>query len=75
MENKTRLRKLGKASTLMAALYLSVSAMAGAVERGSVGEPSTFGPRFLIVMVDVPLVGFASRHLVRMPVVFPVPAI
>jgi hypothetical protein len=75
MQNGIRYERLGKISTALATLCLSGAAMAGAVERGSIEGSAVVGSKILIVMVDVPMIGFATRRLVRMPVVFPVPAI
>jgi len=64
-----------KIAMAIAALSVSTATMAGAIERSSSGGLSDAGSQLMIVLIDIPLVGFASRRLVRMPVVFPVPAI
>lgn len=57
------------------ALIVSASTVAGAVGSGGMSESKTGDSRLLIVMIDIPFMGFGSRRLVRLPVVFPVPAI
>ena len=69
------LGRAGKIRYAILAICFMSSAVAGAADRNAVAGASVADARFVLVMIDVPLVGFATRRLVRLPVVFPVPVI
>jgi len=69
MSNVRNATKKGGLLMAMAALIVS----AGAGERSVAGEAKASESRLVVVMIDIPFMGFGSRRLVRLPVVFPVP--
>ena len=73
MSNVRNATKKGGLLMAMAALIVSASTVAWAGERSVAGEAKASESRLVVVMIDIPFMGFGSRRLVRLPVVFPVP--
>jgi hypothetical protein len=73
MSNVRNATKKGGLLMAIAALIVSTSTVAGAGERSVAGEAKASESRLVVVMIDIPFMGFGSRRLVRLPVVFPVP--
>lgn len=73
MSNMRNSTKRGGLMVAIAALIVSASTVAGAGEHSVAGEAKASGSRLVVMMIDIPFVGFGSRRLVRLPVVFPVP--
>ena len=73
MSNMRNSTKSGGLLITIAALIVTASTVAGAGERSVAGEAKASESRLVVVMIDIPFMGFGSRRLVRLPVVFPVP--
>ncbi len=73
MSNVRNATKKGGLLMAIAALIVSASTVAVAGERSVAGEAKASESRLVVVMIDIPFMGFGSRRLVRLPVVFPVP--
>lgn len=75
MTHLVRPKRVGNIFYFLAAVCLMSSTVAGAASRSAVSGAPVVDSQFVLVMIDIPMVGFATRRLVRLPVVFPVPVI
>lgn len=73
MSNMRNSTKSGGLLITIAALIVTASTVAGAGEHSVAGEGKASESRLVVMMIDIPFIGFGSRRLVRLPVVFPVP--